>query len=75
MYTDAEKFVAAVGEGNWAKVSPEERTAIVDSLAGANLVRGTKNQPPLRHYERNGHLVVHTRAVEAAAHPDDIASS
>lgn len=71
MYTDAEQLIAEGKEGKWVKASDEERAAVVRSIAGANMVRGSKNQPSLRHYEREGHIVVHSRGVEAEAHPAD----
>jgi hypothetical protein len=71
MYTDAEQIIEAGHEGKWLKVSPEEEAAVIRSIPGANLVRGSKGHSSLRHYTRDGHIAVHSRLTEVETHPHD----
>jgi len=77
MYTDAEQVIKSGNEGKWLKVSDEERDAIVRSIAGANMIRGAvavgsgQGGLALRHYVRDGYIVVHAQGMEAEQHPND----
>lgn len=59
-----------VNLGKWIKVSPEEEKAVLESLAGENLMRANQGKPgSLRHYSDRGHIVV--TLGECEAHPLD----
>jgi hypothetical protein len=76
MFTSAEAVIAAGNSGKWVKVTDDERKAIIDSIPGANLVRGqhTVQKPALRHYDRGDYIVVCDGPVDAEKHPDDVAA-
>lgn len=71
-YKSAEDVIAK-GMGNkWIKIESQfQREVIVDSIAGCNLARSPK--PALRHYEREGYLVIcDGPGSDADTHPNDI---
>lgn len=73
MITSVKQYLETVCEGKWAKVTPDEEKAIIDSIAGENLVRanaGSKHVG-LRHYSDRGHIVVHDMGGSAEVHPLD----
>jgi hypothetical protein len=76
MITSVKQYLTEVGEGKWAKVTPDEEKAIVDSIAGHNLVvageRGNKHTA-YRHYSDRGYIVVHDMGGAAEPHPLDAA--
>ena len=80
MYSNAEQLIQAGLEGKWVKVTPEDRDAIVKSIADCNLLRAAKTPGAgqggnnLRHYEHSGYIVVHGFGIDAEEHPDDAAA-
>ena len=73
MYMDAADVVSQGQGGKWIKVTPDEEMRIVRSIAGENLIRGTKGQPALRHYSREGYLVIcEGPGHDAETHPLDL---
>lgn len=72
-YKSAEEVVAQGMSGQWIKPDSQfERDVIIESIPGCNLVRGQQGKAALRHYERDGYLVVCDGPVDCATHPDDI---
>lgn len=71
MLASAKQLIEAGNDGKWAKVSADEQAAVIDSIAGENLVRAGKGLPNLRHYVDRGYLVVCTTGMEAEKHPQD----
>jgi hypothetical protein len=72
MYTSAQKVIDAGLDGVWIKVSEEERQALIDSIPGDNLVRGSKQLPSLRHHNCGDYIVIQTRGTDAQTpFPDD----
>ena len=57
------------GLGKWIKVTPEEFSAIEESMVGENYARGAVNKESLRLYHQDGYAVVCTKSVEAEPHP------
>jgi hypothetical protein len=76
MITSVKDLLAKVGDGKWAKVTPEEEKAIIDSIPGENMVRAaaTNKHSALRHYSDRGYIVVHDMGGNADVHPLDVKS-
>jgi hypothetical protein len=82
-YFSAKQVLEAGLEGKWLKLSPEEEKAVIDSIAGENMIRNAAmnnfsgSDAPgdnLRHYRDRGYLVVHGFGKEAEKHPFDAAA-
>lgn len=72
MYTSAQKVIDAGLDGVWIKVTEQEREALIDSIPGDNLVRGTKGMPSLRHHNCRDYVVIQQRGTDAQVpFPDD----
>lgn len=65
MYTSSQKVIDAGLDGVWFKVTEQERQSLIDSLAGDNLVRGTKSLPSLRHHNCGEYIVIQQRGTDA----------
>jgi len=77
MITSAKQLIDQGFEGKWLKLSAEEAAAVVESIPGENLVRGTRGDAnALRHYQDRGYIVVHGMAGAAEKHPlDEVATA
>ncbi len=73
MLHSVKQLLEEVGEGKWAKVTPEEEKAIIESIPGENLVRAAarNTHSGLRHYSDRGYIVVHDSGGAAERHPLD----
>ncbi len=76
MIANVKQLLEQVGEGKWAKVTPEEEKAIIESITGHNMVvaaeRGNRHTA-YRHYVDRGYIVVHDMGGAADPHPLDVA--
>ncbi len=71
-FKSAEELMTAGFNGKWYKPGSDfEKEVILNSIAGDNLVRGSKGLPALRHYEQSGYIVV-SDGPNAETHPDDL---
>ncbi len=70
-FKSAEELMSAGFNGKWYRASSEfEKEVIINSIAGDNLVRGSKGLPALRHYEKDGYILV-ADGPQADEHPND----
>lgn len=71
MYADAQELMDAGEGGKWIELDDEERRVLIKSIAAVNLIRGGKGLPALRHYERDGYIVVTDGSGDPETHPND----
>jgi hypothetical protein len=71
MYADAQELIDAGASGKWIELDDEERRVLIKSIAAVNLIRGGKGLSALRHYEREGYVVVTDGAGDPEPHPND----
>lgn len=71
MYADAQELMDAGEGGKWIEIADEERRVLIKSIAAVNLIRGGKGLPALRHYERDGYIVVSDGSGDPEPHPND----